>query len=155
MYYINFPTGLEKAWLLLLFYRYRDQDVWWSQKRLQGLRLLLGWCFKWVRTFHVVSIINCVIAAIAVCLCIILYMAHTVLQWCKEKNRWPCVNISRVDNAFLVSLVGMRPEKYFWLGLSNQKNVDEFVWTKGSSVTFTHWNTGMPGIQEGASPFFN
>ena len=57
-------------------------------------------------------------------------------------------NISRVDNAFLVSLVGLRPEKYFWLGLSNQKNIDEFVWTKGNTVKFTHWNTGMPGMEK-------
>uniref|UniRef100_A0A671TZD2 Mannose receptor, C type 1b n=1 Tax=Sparus aurata TaxID=8175 RepID=A0A671TZD2_SPAAU len=54
-----------------------------------------------------------------------------------------------VDNAFLVSLVGLRPEKYFWLGLSNQKNIDEFMWTKGNSVRFTHWNTGMPGYSQG------
>ncbi|XP_075877945.1 macrophage mannose receptor 1-like [Nelusetta ayraudi] len=54
-----------------------------------------------------------------------------------------------VDNAFLVSLVGLRPEKHFWLGLSNQENIDEFVWTKANSVTFTHWNTAMPGSQQG------
>ncbi|XP_041804547.1 macrophage mannose receptor 1-like [Chelmon rostratus] len=54
-----------------------------------------------------------------------------------------------VDNAFLVSLVGLRPEKYFWLGLSNQKNIDEFVWTKGNAVRFTHWNVEMPGYQQG------
>ena len=53
-----------------------------------------------------------------------------------------------MDNAFLVSLVGMRPEKYFWLGLSNQKNIDEFVWTNTESVRFTHWNTEMPGMEE-------
>uniref|UniRef100_H3C0X5 C-type lectin domain-containing protein n=1 Tax=Tetraodon nigroviridis TaxID=99883 RepID=H3C0X5_TETNG len=54
-----------------------------------------------------------------------------------------------VDNAFLVSLVGFRPEKHFWLGLSNQKNIDEFVWTQGSGVKYTHWNTGMPGYEQG------
>lgn len=57
-------------------------------------------------------------------------------------------NISRVDNAFLISMVGLRPEKYFWLGLSNQKNIDEFVWTKGNPVGFTHWNTAMPGMED-------
>uniref|UniRef100_A0A674MUZ2 Mannose receptor, C type 1b n=1 Tax=Takifugu rubripes TaxID=31033 RepID=A0A674MUZ2_TAKRU len=54
-----------------------------------------------------------------------------------------------VDNAFLVSLVGLRPEKHFWLGLSNQKNIDEFVWTQGGSVKYTHWNAGMPGYEQG------
>ncbi|KAM9349608.1 macrophage mannose receptor 1b [Symphorus nematophorus] len=54
-----------------------------------------------------------------------------------------------VDNAFLVSLVGLRPEKYFWLGLSNMKNIDEFVWTNGNAVRFTHWNIGMPGYEQG------
>uniref|UniRef100_A0A667X6X6 Mannose receptor, C type 1b n=1 Tax=Myripristis murdjan TaxID=586833 RepID=A0A667X6X6_9TELE len=54
-----------------------------------------------------------------------------------------------VDNAYLVSLVGLRPEKHFWLGLSNQKNIDEFVWTNTKSVKFTHWNAEMPGNQQG------
>ncbi|XP_026005210.1 macrophage mannose receptor 1-like [Astatotilapia calliptera] len=54
-----------------------------------------------------------------------------------------------VDNAFLVSLVGMRPEKHFWLGLSNQKNTEEFVWTNTDSVRFTHWNAEMPGNRQG------
>lgn len=61
---------------------------------------------------------------------------------------WTCLYISRVDNAFIVSLVGLRPEKHFWLGLSNQKNIDEFVWTQGGSVKYTHWNAGMPGTEE-------
>lgn len=65
-----------------------------------------------------------------------------------------CVfTIARVDNAFLVSMVGLRPEKHFWLGLSNQDNIDEFVWTKGNPVTFTHWNTGMPGKVKESSHF--
>lgn len=68
-----------------------------------------------------------------------------------ETNLWTCLHISRVDNAFLVSLVGLRPEKHFWLGLSNQKNIDEFVWTQGSAVKYTHWNTGMPGTEEDKS----
>lgn len=70
-----------------------------------------------------------------------------------KANLWTCLYISRVDNAFLVSLVGLRPEKHFWLGLSNQKNIDEFVWTQGSAVKYTHWNTGMPGTEEDISFF--
>ncbi|XP_059201009.1 macrophage mannose receptor 1-like [Centropristis striata] len=52
---------------------------------------------------------------------------------------------SALDNAYLVSLVGLRPEKHFWLGLSNQKKIDQFVWTNKDSVWFTHWNADMPG----------
>lgn len=61
-------------------------------------------------------------------------------------------NNSRVDNAFLVSLVGTRPEKYFWLGLSNQDDAEKFVWTNTETVRFTHWNAGMPGKEKYRSP---
>ncbi|KAM7400356.1 hypothetical protein PAMA_004850 [Pampus argenteus] len=68
---------------------------------------------------------------------------------CKTSNSY-LVDVSNgVDNAFLVSLVGMRPEKYFWLGLSNQNNIDDFVWTNTDSMRFTHWNTEMPGNLQG------
>ncbi|XP_056277834.1 macrophage mannose receptor 1-like [Pseudoliparis swirei] len=56
---------------------------------------------------------------------------------------------NRVDNAFLISLVGLRPEKYFWLGLSNRKNIDEFAWINTDLVKYTHWNALMPGHQQG------
>ncbi|XP_076601189.1 macrophage mannose receptor 1-like [Chaetodon auriga] len=68
---------------------------------------------------------------------------------CKSSDSYLADVSNGVDNAFLVSLVGLRPEKYFWLGLSNQKHIDEFVWTKGNSVRFTHWNAQMPGHQQG------
>uniref|UniRef100_A0A669C0I4 Mannose receptor, C type 1b n=1 Tax=Oreochromis niloticus TaxID=8128 RepID=A0A669C0I4_ORENI len=60
-----------------------------------------------------------------------------------------CVNISRVDNAFLVSLVGLRPEKHFWIGLSNLKNREYFMWTNNAYPRYTHWNTHMPGHVQG------
>ncbi|KAL0967023.1 hypothetical protein UPYG_G00303570 [Umbra pygmaea] len=56
---------------------------------------------------------------------------------------------SGVDNAFLISLVGSRPEKHFWIGLSNQKHVDIFTWNNGNRVKFTHWNAQMPGSRQG------
>ncbi|XP_070774848.1 macrophage mannose receptor 1-like [Enoplosus armatus] len=68
---------------------------------------------------------------------------------CKSSDSYLADVSNGVDNAFLVSLVGMRPEKHFWLGLSNQKNVDQFVWTNKDSVRFTHWNAEMPGHQQG------
>ncbi|XP_078029223.1 macrophage mannose receptor 1-like [Epinephelus lanceolatus] len=68
---------------------------------------------------------------------------------CKASDSYLADVSNGVDNAFLVSLVGMRPEKYFWLGLSNQRHIDYFLWTNTESVRFTHWNTGMPGQQQG------
>uniref|UniRef100_A0AAQ6IJ87 Mannose receptor, C type 1b n=1 Tax=Anabas testudineus TaxID=64144 RepID=A0AAQ6IJ87_ANATE len=68
---------------------------------------------------------------------------------CKSSDSYLADVTTGVDNAFLISLVGSRPEKYFWLGLSNQKNIDAFVWTNSDSVRFTHWNAEMPGHQQG------
>uniref|UniRef100_A0AAR2LBX1 Macrophage mannose receptor 1 n=1 Tax=Pygocentrus nattereri TaxID=42514 RepID=A0AAR2LBX1_PYGNA len=55
----------------------------------------------------------------------------------------------RYENAFLISLVGLRPEKYFWIGLSNTERVDHFKWTNKETVKFTHFNVGMPGRHHG------
>ncbi|XP_028988444.1 macrophage mannose receptor 1-like [Betta splendens] len=68
---------------------------------------------------------------------------------CEVSNSYLADVSTGVDNAFLVSLVGLRPEKYFWIGLSNQKNINEFVWTNTDKVRFTHWNAEMPGHQQG------
>ncbi|KAM8849999.1 macrophage mannose receptor 1-like isoform 1-T1 [Spinachia spinachia] len=68
---------------------------------------------------------------------------------CKSSGSYLVDVGNGVDNAFLASMVGLRPEKYFWLGLSNQKNLDQFVWTNTDSVKFTHWNVEMPGYQQG------
>uniref|UniRef100_A0A3Q3KWV0 Mannose receptor, C type 1b n=1 Tax=Mastacembelus armatus TaxID=205130 RepID=A0A3Q3KWV0_9TELE len=68
---------------------------------------------------------------------------------CKSLDSYLADVSNGVDNAFLISLVGLRPEKYFWLGLSNQKNIDQFVWTNTDFLKFTHWNSLMPGHQQG------
>uniref|UniRef100_A0A3Q3MGQ0 Mannose receptor, C type 1b n=1 Tax=Labrus bergylta TaxID=56723 RepID=A0A3Q3MGQ0_9LABR len=68
---------------------------------------------------------------------------------CKSYNSYLADVSNGVDNAFLVSLLGWRPEKHFWLGLSNQKNIDEFVWTNTDAVRFTYWNAHMPGSGQG------
>uniref|UniRef100_A0A4W6EZB1 Mannose receptor, C type 1b n=1 Tax=Lates calcarifer TaxID=8187 RepID=A0A4W6EZB1_LATCA len=68
---------------------------------------------------------------------------------CKSSDSYLADVSTGVDNAFLVTLVGLRPEKYFWIGLSNQRDIDQFVWTNTDTVRFTHWNTGMPGYQQG------
>uniref|UniRef100_A0A3Q3W752 Mannose receptor, C type 1b n=1 Tax=Mola mola TaxID=94237 RepID=A0A3Q3W752_MOLML len=68
---------------------------------------------------------------------------------CKTSDSYLADVSNGVDNAFLVSLVGLRPEKYFWIGLSNMKHIDSFVWTNTDTVRFTHWNARMPGHQQG------
>lgn len=56
------------------------------------------------------------------------------------------VSLIRYENAFLISLVGLRPEKYFWIGLSNTERLERFQWSNGDKVKFTHFNVGMPGM---------
>ncbi|KAM4552771.1 macrophage mannose receptor 1-like [Odontesthes bonariensis] len=68
---------------------------------------------------------------------------------CKHSDSYLADVSTGVDNAFLVSLVGLRSEKHFWLGLSNHKHIDYFVWTNTDSVRFTHWNAEMPGHRQG------
>lgn len=49
----------------------------------------------------------------------------------------------------------MRPEKHFWIGLTNQKNINRFVWTNKDKVTFTNWNVLMPGIGGKVKPAYS
>uniref|UniRef100_A0ACB8FUZ9 Uncharacterized protein n=1 Tax=Sphaerodactylus townsendi TaxID=933632 RepID=A0ACB8FUZ9_9SAUR len=55
----------------------------------------------------------------------------------------------RYEQAYLTSLVGLRPEKYFWIGVSEIKGEGQFNWTNGHPVTFSHWNSRMPGQNHG------
>ncbi|XP_035511844.1 macrophage mannose receptor 1 [Morone saxatilis] len=57
----------------------------------------------------------------------------------------------RYENALLVSLVGLRPEKYFWTGLSNTDDRSTFKWTTRRKVTFTNFNVGMPDRKQGCA----
>ncbi|TRY97664.1 hypothetical protein DNTS_035477 [Danionella cerebrum] len=70
-------------------------------------------------------------------------------QACKKAESHLVDISSRVENAFLVSLVGARPETHFWIGLSSQKDRHSFEWTNSKHVPFTHFNTGMPGRTQG------
>lgn len=59
-----------------------------------------------------------------------------------------CLNIVfhfRNEQAFLISLTGLRSEKYFWIGLSDTEEQGTFRWTSGEAPLFTHWNSAMPG----------
>uniref|UniRef100_A0A673Z8X1 Macrophage mannose receptor 1-like n=1 Tax=Salmo trutta TaxID=8032 RepID=A0A673Z8X1_SALTR len=70
-------------------------------------------------------------------------------ETCKSSQSYLADVSSRVDNAFLISLVGSRPEQHFWIGLSNQNHIDDFTWMNSNRVRFTHWNTQMPGSRQG------
>ncbi|XP_026542175.1 macrophage mannose receptor 1-like [Notechis scutatus] len=56
---------------------------------------------------------------------------------------------NRFEQAFLTSQIGHRPEKYFWIGLSDVANPGTFNWTNGDTIQFTHWNAKMPGPNPG------
>ncbi|XP_061852165.1 macrophage mannose receptor 1-like isoform X2 [Colius striatus] len=55
----------------------------------------------------------------------------------------------RYEQAFLTSVIGFNPAKYFWIGLSDVEEQGTFRWANGDTITFTHWNTGMPGRESG------
>uniref|UniRef100_A0A8C8RN29 C-type lectin domain-containing protein n=1 Tax=Pelusios castaneus TaxID=367368 RepID=A0A8C8RN29_9SAUR len=55
----------------------------------------------------------------------------------------------RNEEAYLISLVGPRPEKYFWIGLSDVEEQGTFKWTNSEAVLYTHWNSAMPGRKSG------
>ncbi|NXA27781.1 MRC1 protein, partial [Ibidorhyncha struthersii] len=64
---------------------------------------------------------------------------------CERSKAYLATVESRNEQAFLISLTGLRSEKYFWIGLSNTKEQGSFRWTSGETPLFTHWNTAMPG----------
>ncbi|XP_034428557.1 macrophage mannose receptor 1 isoform X2 [Hippoglossus hippoglossus] len=70
-------------------------------------------------------------------------------QTCSEAGAHLVDVGDRYESAFLVSLVGLRPEKYFWTGLTNTEDVNTFRWTTRRKVAFTHFNVGMPDRKQG------
>uniref|UniRef100_A0A8C3X197 Macrophage mannose receptor 1 n=1 Tax=Catagonus wagneri TaxID=51154 RepID=A0A8C3X197_9CETA len=70
-------------------------------------------------------------------------------QTCANEKAYLTTVEDRYEQAFLTSLVGLRPERYFWTGLSDVQNKGTFQWTIAEGVQFTHWNTDMPGRKAG------
>ncbi|XP_035764282.1 secretory phospholipase A2 receptor-like, partial [Neolamprologus brichardi] len=66
---------------------------------------------------------------------------HEANDDCKSSNSY-LADVS-------TGLVGLRPEKHFWIGLSNLKNREYFMWTNNAYARYTHWNTHMPGHVQG------
>ncbi|EHH64595.1 macrophage mannose receptor 1 [Macaca nemestrina] len=70
-------------------------------------------------------------------------------QTCNNENAYLTTIEDRYEQAFLTSFVGLRPEKYFWTGLSDIQTKGTFQWTIEEEVRFTHWNSDMPGRKPG------
>ncbi|NXR19309.1 MRC1 protein, partial [Cinclus mexicanus] len=64
---------------------------------------------------------------------------------CEHNKSYLATEESRNEQTFLISLTGLRSEKYFWIGLSDTEERGSFKWTSGETPHFTHWNTAMPG----------
>ncbi|NXT70011.1 MRC1 protein, partial [Chaetops frenatus] len=64
---------------------------------------------------------------------------------CEQSKAYLATIESRNEQTFLISLTGLRSEKYFWIGLSDTEEQGSFRWTNGETPHFTHWNTAMPG----------
>ncbi|XP_028934045.1 macrophage mannose receptor 1 [Ornithorhynchus anatinus] len=70
-------------------------------------------------------------------------------QSCVHSKAYLTTVEDRFEQAFLTSLVGLRPDKYFWIGLSDVTIRGTFQWTIEETVQFTHWNAEMPGRKAG------
>ncbi|XP_030908399.2 macrophage mannose receptor 1 [Melopsittacus undulatus] len=70
-------------------------------------------------------------------------------QICEENKGYLVTVRDRYEQAFLTSVIGLNPAKYFWIGLSDTEEQGTFKWASGDVVTFTHWNAGMPGREPG------
>ncbi|XP_043920561.1 macrophage mannose receptor 1 isoform X2 [Protopterus annectens] len=70
-------------------------------------------------------------------------------QTCRSDGAYLVTVEDRYEQAYLTSLIGLRPEKYFWLGMSDIQKRGTFTWTDLETVTFTNWNVRMPGSQSG------
>ncbi|XP_072781570.1 macrophage mannose receptor 1 isoform X2 [Taeniopygia guttata] len=68
---------------------------------------------------------------------------------CEQSKAYLATVESRHEQIFLISLTGLRSEKYFWIGLSDTEEKGSFRWTNGETAHFTHWNTAMPGKEQG------
>ncbi|XP_069815124.1 macrophage mannose receptor 1-like [Dendropsophus ebraccatus] len=55
----------------------------------------------------------------------------------------------RIEQAYITSLIGFRPEKYFWTGLSDLEENNTFTWANKERVLYTHWNADMPDRKQG------
>uniref|UniRef100_A0A8B9NY81 MRC1 protein n=1 Tax=Apteryx owenii TaxID=8824 RepID=A0A8B9NY81_APTOW len=70
-------------------------------------------------------------------------------QVCEVNKGYLATVKDRYEQAFLTSVIGFNPAKYFWIALSDVEEQGTFKWADGEAVTFTNWNSGMPGRESG------
>ncbi|NWX97025.1 MRC1 protein, partial [Nothoprocta ornata] len=70
-------------------------------------------------------------------------------QTCEANRGYLTTVQDRYEQAFLTSVIGFNPAKYFWIALSDVVEQGTFQWANGEAVTFTNWNSGMPGRESG------
>ncbi|XP_062425038.1 macrophage mannose receptor 1-like [Rhea pennata] len=70
-------------------------------------------------------------------------------QICEENKGYLATVKDRYEQAFMTSVIGFNPAKYFWIALSDVEEQGTFKWASGEAVTFTNWNSGMPGRESG------
>ncbi|XP_077347035.1 macrophage mannose receptor 1-like [Lithobates pipiens] len=68
---------------------------------------------------------------------------------CKTHAAFLMTVEDRFEQAHLTSLIGLRPDKYFWTGLSNMEEKETFTWTNKERVLYTHWDAESPGRKQG------
>nr|XP_006119616.1 macrophage mannose receptor 1 [Pelodiscus sinensis] len=68
---------------------------------------------------------------------------------CERSKGYLTTVKDRYEQAYLTSLIGLRPEKYFWIGLSDVEKQGTFKWSDGEAVLYTHWSPAMPGRKPG------
>ncbi|KFQ05099.1 Macrophage mannose receptor 1, partial [Leptosomus discolor] len=61
-------------------------------------------------------------------------------QICEDNKGYLATVRDRYEQAFLTSVIGFNPAKYFWIGLSDMEEQGTFRWASGDAVTFTHWS---------------
>ena len=77
---------------------------------------------------------------------------HNSLSTTWEDARRICMNFSgdlasintAEENTFLTSMPGLLQNQKYWIGLNDIEKEGDFVWTDGSNVSFTAWQSGQP-----------
>ncbi|NWV68571.1 MRC1 protein, partial [Malurus elegans] len=68
---------------------------------------------------------------------------------CERTSGYLATIGDRYEQAYLTSLIGLRPEKHFWIGVSDMEEPGSFKWVTGEGALYTNWNAAMPGKEAG------
>uniref|UniRef100_A0A8D0EN57 C-type lectin domain-containing protein n=1 Tax=Strix occidentalis caurina TaxID=311401 RepID=A0A8D0EN57_STROC len=68
---------------------------------------------------------------------------------CERSSAYLASIGDRYEQAYLISLIGLSSEKYFWIGLTDREEQGMFKWVTGEGVLYTNWNAAMPGNEAG------